>query len=149
MKSYGFREELLEELSALTLRVLVAEADEELLAIPEPRVRAIHYEPRTIPWIVENPVVAVFMVRGEAYALTDPLLRGKARRIAIALNQRERFVAVGVDRLLGVWEGEQPRRQELRGARYPWAQESLVLPQGPALFLDPESYLNLLSPSSQ
>jgi chemotaxis signal transduction protein len=144
MKSYGFREEILRELSSLNLRVILARADEELLAIPEGDVREILYQPSVTPWIQGSPAVAVLIVRGNAYALTDPLNRGKIRRIALALAIRSRYLAIGVDELRGVVEGKESDRRELTGARYPWAREVLQLPQGPALYLDPEGYIQAL-----
>jgi hypothetical protein len=145
MKSFGFREEILRELSSLSLRVILARADEELLAIPEGEVGEIFYRPRLTPWIQGSPAVAVFIVRGNAFALTDPLNRQKTRRIALALATKSRYLAIGVDELGGVVEGKESDRRELTGARYPWAREVLQLPQGPALYLDPQLYLHFLS----
>lgn len=145
MRAFGFREEILKELEELHFKVILAQVDEELIAFPETQIREIIHEPPAIPWIRRSPVVGVFMIRSSAVALTDPLFRGKARRIALLLAVKHRFIAVGVDRLEGVWEGSKERTRELPGARYPWVQEFLMLPHGPALLLESERYLRTLT----
>jgi chemotaxis signal transduction protein len=95
--SWGLAEDVLTELDSRARRtkVLLAQVDDQVVAVREDEVLQVVDSPRVSGWIERPYVVGVFSLRGAIYALTDPAGRRCRRTVALVLDQPSRCRAVG------------------------------------------------------
>lgn len=126
-------------------RYLLARMGNETVAIPDHKIFEVVDEPKVTPWLREKAVVGVFALRGDIYTLTDPLLDGEIRRIAVIVDLPGRFVAVACDKMVGVEHIADDEWEDLDSPSYAWARRLWKRGDTPTVQLDPEVYLELLS----
>ena len=143
MKSWGLREDFLAAYEEARRRVLVFACEGELLVLPQHQVREIVLHPKVTRFYRDSCIVGAFPLRGEVYAVVDPFMRRQVPPLVLVLDLPRRYLAVGVERVLGT-ETTQGKARRRRRKETPWLSEVVRVSAGPAFFLDLDRFLSVL-----
>ncbi|RMF18242.1 MAG: chemotaxis protein CheW [Candidatus Dadabacteria bacterium] len=151
LSSWGFADDSLNDEAVVDLRVkhLVARVGDQTIAIADRDIREVVDRPKVAPWLRDDWIAGVFALRGDIYTLTDPLGQGVPRRVAVAIEAEGRYLAVGVDQMVGVRFLEQESWQDLGDTPLIWARRVCLEDETPLIELPVSGYLEAIDTHEQ